>query len=703
MEDHPKIQVDASGNLYLNFGSYGQEIEVACFSGDGTRLLTVEKVGVAHVWDVSDKQPRQIGEIAPISPLTGTKEGPTTYDFEVYIEAAALDQTGKFALLGLNDGTAGVFDVSSGERLSTLHIAEEHVYGWELIRAVAYSPDSSLAVVGFYDRCVGVWDRTGEKLVAKLTPQQSMQFFGDSTWGRNTLVSSVAVTQDNRYVFVGCADMSCTIWDLETLAPVMSATEHIEDILATRMVGDVITWVTTGGAIWRYSNGRVVKLLETNQHLNEAAISSDGNVVLMRSSANEILKTLITGECEILAKLDFSGDSDYTDRNIIGFKSSAHSDEVYYPDSNTTFLVGSERCFIDCEVARQITISSDNSIITTIAGSGTAGFVYHTGAKKLLRKSTCYVMAQAISPNSRIIAEARDEIGAKETILTITSVSPDNELEVEQTLNVPKVEALLFSADGKYLYSAAFHSDATIRRWKLQTDEKTFQQVAVLRRPGLSALKELANGNIALLRSSDGLEVWSPDLSTKVSASKFKVEFFTERSWSISNDQRHCVIGSDWSSLSIINLETGELTKITPPYVVPSFVPDSSLRVNPPSDSPNDSEVYKPDDGLQPTSNALLWTQSVGSFLHQSDGPRGWIFPLTLSKDGLTIVPCRNEIAVVSISADGQKIRARFAFNGKMRAGVVVGNTARAVNSKGQIFTHEIPIVGTNCGANCRD
>jgi hypothetical protein len=35
--DHPKIRADAQGSLYLNFGDYGQEVEVACFSADGTR------------------------------------------------------------------------------------------------------------------------------------------------------------------------------------------------------------------------------------------------------------------------------------------------------------------------------------------------------------------------------------------------------------------------------------------------------------------------------------------------------------------------------------------------------------------------------------------------------------------------------------------------------------------------------------------
>ena len=152
---HPKIRRGPGGNLLLNFGDYGQEVEVACFSGDGTRALTVREVGVARVWEVASGD--LIGEIRPTSPLEGRKVGPTTDDFRVFIEAAALDPSGGLALLGLNDGTACLFSVSDGAHRSTYRApGTEESDGWELVRAVAFSPDESLAVVGFFSRCAGV-------------------------------------------------------------------------------------------------------------------------------------------------------------------------------------------------------------------------------------------------------------------------------------------------------------------------------------------------------------------------------------------------------------------------------------------------------------------------------------------------------------------------------------------------------------------
>lgn len=222
--DHPKMRVDEKGDLWLNFGEYGQEIEVAGFSKDGSRLLTVHEVGVAKIWDTTTKE--QVGEISPTSSLTGSKEAPTTQDFKVFIESAALDPKGELALLGLNDGTAGVFDVATGARLSTLCQGEAPPENWELIRAVNYSADGSMVVIGFYDRVIAVYDRTGENLIARFSLYEKNRFFSKDGWGRETLTSSVAISKDNRYVFAGAADFTCYIYDLETKKLVFTATEH---------------------------------------------------------------------------------------------------------------------------------------------------------------------------------------------------------------------------------------------------------------------------------------------------------------------------------------------------------------------------------------------------------------------------------------------------------------------------------------------
>src|SRR4051794_2286547 len=157
LPQHPKVRQGNGGELWLGFGEYGREVEVAGFSGDGQRVLTVHEVGVPRVWEVASGE--LAGEIRPESPLAGSRAAPVAAEFKVFVEAAALDATGAHALLGLNDGTAGVFRVADGQRLSTLHDpGAAPAAKWGVIRAVAYSPDYTRVLVGFPGAAVGVWD-----------------------------------------------------------------------------------------------------------------------------------------------------------------------------------------------------------------------------------------------------------------------------------------------------------------------------------------------------------------------------------------------------------------------------------------------------------------------------------------------------------------------------------------------------------------
>lgn len=71
--EHPKHQLDDEGRLWLGVPDYGHEIEVAAFSGDGTRVLTVREVDVARIWEVDTG--RLVQEIRPTSPLCEPETG----------------------------------------------------------------------------------------------------------------------------------------------------------------------------------------------------------------------------------------------------------------------------------------------------------------------------------------------------------------------------------------------------------------------------------------------------------------------------------------------------------------------------------------------------------------------------------------------------------------------------------------------------
>jgi WD40 repeat protein len=264
--DHPKIKLDKSGALLLNFGEYGGEVELACFSPSGARLLMVQEVGTAKIWDVKDG--KLAGEISPQSPLAGrTGVGPTTFPFRVFIESAALEAKGEVALLGLNDGTAGLFRVSDGSRLSMFHEpSSPPATTWGLIRAVAFSPDGALAVVGFCRQTTGVWRTKDGSLLGIFRGPRADQRYDDKQGPRPHLASSVGISADNRYLFAGYADMSCTIWDLQTsevIADLLAHTEKAHPTVARPEFVPAKTLPTAllavaGAFLWHGPTGRFV-------------------------------------------------------------------------------------------------------------------------------------------------------------------------------------------------------------------------------------------------------------------------------------------------------------------------------------------------------------------------------------------------------------------------------------------------------------
>lgn len=67
-QQHPMMKVDESGNLLAKLRRiWPRSWYLACFSKDGSRLLTVEKVGVAKVFDTETSE--LVGEIRPVSDL----------------------------------------------------------------------------------------------------------------------------------------------------------------------------------------------------------------------------------------------------------------------------------------------------------------------------------------------------------------------------------------------------------------------------------------------------------------------------------------------------------------------------------------------------------------------------------------------------------------------------------------------------------
>ena len=400
---HPKVKLANDGTLLLNFGEYGKEVEVAAISGDGRRILTVRQVGEAQVWDVDSGA--QVGTVSPDSPLAGTTgTAPTTLAFKVFIESAALSPDGSLALLGLNDGTAAVFRVADGTRLSVLHPPDETpATRWSVIRAVSFSADGGLALVGFDARRVGVWSPDGGRLIRFLASPLGATLVGPR-FARETLVSSVTASPDGRWVFAGCVDGTAWVWELATGRLAFEATEHVEETLALFDEEDEFGWATSGGNVWVCTPGGTPrKLLATGEHWEEVAFGPGG--LLARCSSGAVSHWSFTGTRTALsAALERSDIWSYRAASL-GF---CGPSRYFFPQNQNRLIVSVEghRTAIDRQPRITWAGFSPNGENVAVAGWSDSIELYASVDGRQVRRFSApsHIGAVAFSPDGRVLA-----------------------------------------------------------------------------------------------------------------------------------------------------------------------------------------------------------------------------------------------------------------------------------------------------------
>jgi WD40 repeat protein len=667
---HPKMFSDNKGNLFLNFGEYGQHVELACFSADGTRLLTVKDVGVASIWDAASQT--QIGEIHPKSPLVG-REGSSPFgsDFKVFIESVALNNDGSLALLGLNDGTAGIFSTQNGERISKFYPPGANpTEGWKVIRAVAFSADGSLALVGFDSRAVGVWSTVDHTLIKFLTSPYSDRLFG-RPFVRETSTTSVAASQDNCYVFAGFGDMTAILWKLGSGEVVFEAHQHVEEIIDLWLDDNSVRWATTGGNLWeRSANQQVFQLLSTDENWIEACFSPDGKAIFVRTIDGCIKRWSIGEGSEDLSKV-----------------STDFSEKV-----KTIILGKITHLSIFVEETDKVIITTPKSRVTVNRGSKIGGLVlppqedvfatfgWNTSVE-LWRISTGEILhvLQHNDTVSNVIFTADGSLLATGTLgsggpgkvrsIYVWDVLSGN-LWCELNGHTHQVHALAFDPQGRWLVSASL--DRTVRLWRLDYETPTnSSEVWQLHYDDLEfdQLAVLSDGRIIVFRRNV-LEVWQEQQKRL----EIPVPSLVGNQWYITKDETCILVTLGWQRVRVWSLETGQelpgyQTNIARPEIVPDSKPFFSGQVD-----------------FHPTAFCYLWRTKAGNFAHVGDGPRGWITPLTVSNDGSSIViPGEGNAALIDLALP-QRLLSIRPFEGKLRASCILTNQTLMLNSAGKLY-----------------
>jgi len=664
---HPKIQRDDQGNLWLNFGEYGQQIEVACFSSDGTRLLTVRDVGVAQVWDTISGQ--RIGEICPDSPLAGSNRGPTTRPFEVFIEAASLCRDGTRALLGLNDGTAGLFDVASGERLATLHDTDHPpARGWELVRAVAYAPDEALVAVGFHGRAVGVWDSSGRRCIAFLRDPLTTRPLLLNDGPRPALASTIAFSTDSRYLFAGYADGIVTIWDLTTMQAIFTAAAHTERTIAVGMSGAIVRWATDGGCVWETGLGQPARcVLAAQERWVEATFEPGGATLLARSQHEVQHWNLESGMVERCAVAGSFGHSSRA-RTLVYHPSGTH--HVFPLSAHRLVLASADG---DVEIQRaghveRVSYSPRGDLLVT---EGQYDQVEVWSVPDGVCVGTFPVAggigATAVSADSRLLAVGTLGQGGDGPIrpIAIWDIVEQRQLS-ELRGHIHQVQSLAFGPDERWLVSASL--DRTVRLWTLDRDAAEPKETAQLAYGDLelSSLHVLSDGRILVFRRSC-LEIWRELRELLVRA---PVPHPFDCRWQVTSDEQQILVTFGVQQVGVWSLDDGR------------FVGRAAADIPRPESLFSEAMLQQ----IQPTAGAALWRGPGGSYLYIGDGPRGWTTPLALSADRReTVVPCRAGAALIALEPAPQLVQL-LPFTGRLRASCITAEYVVLVNDEGTLF-----------------
>jgi WD40 repeat protein/serine/threonine protein kinase len=152
----------------------------AKFSPDGTRILTASHDGTARVWDAS----------------TG-KELATLRGHQAYLNSATFSPDGMRIVTASWDKTARVWEASTGKEMATLR----HEGG---VVSAAFSPDGTRIVTSSEDTTARVWDAgTGKELAVLRGHAGSLRSAAFSPDGTRVLTSS-------------WEDLTARVWDAAT-------------------------------------------------------------------------------------------------------------------------------------------------------------------------------------------------------------------------------------------------------------------------------------------------------------------------------------------------------------------------------------------------------------------------------------------------------------------------------------------------------
>ena len=542
-------------------GGHSKYVTTVTWSPDGTHILTGSGDGTARIWD------------------TTTGDNTLTLTINSVINAIAWSPDGRHILTG-GDGTAHIWDATTGDNTLTLThtLIPAH---W--VTAVAWSPDGRHILTGSSEGTAHIWDATTGDDTLTLTHTNS--------------VTAVAWSPDGRYILTGTRGGTAHIWDSRTGDNTLTLTTN--SIIEAIAWSDDGRYILTGthdsmAHVWDATTGdnTLTLTLTPNRILKAMAYSRDGRYILTASEGGTAhIWDAITGDNTLTLALIHDAETKEVawSPNGTHILTASRSGTARIWDATT----GDNTLTLTLAPKDRITSvawSPDGHHILTASRSGTARiWDATTGTNILTLTHTDWVRAVAWSPDGHHILTASmdgtvriwDATTGTNT-LTLTHIdraravawSPDGHhiltasrsgtariwdatTGTNTLTRVGWVTSVAWSPDGHHILTASI--DGTARIWDATTGTNTLT-LTHADKDGLTAVAWSPDGHHILTASEDGTaHIW--DATTREDTPKPRLTL-THTDWvravAWSPDGHHILTASDDGTARIWDATTGE-------------------------------------------------------------------------------------------------------------------------------------------------
>jgi WD40 repeat protein len=365
------------------------------------------------------------------------------------VNSAVFSRDASKALTAGEDGTARVWDVSSGRLLRELD------GGHRSVNNAAFSPDGSMVVTATQNGEARLWDTATGRGLGVLA-------------GHSGPVNTAAFSPNGAAVVTATKGGVATIWDVRTQQPLVPALKDggvasVEGAAFSPDGKSVVTASETGNAtIWDAATGTSVATLHSPDQfggLDGAAFSNNGTR-LVTAGADGTARIWNVGTRSQLVKLSVAQGA------VISAAFSHGDSEVVTADQNGTAAIW------DANSGRQLTVlsghegpvrtaafSGDDRQAITASADGTARIWDASPRERLatLRGGAGSVIGATFSPSGAAVVTANQDGTAR-----IWGASGNRQPILLRGHQGP-VYSAQFSPDGRYVLTAG--TDGTARVW----------------------------------------------------------------------------------------------------------------------------------------------------------------------------------------------------------------------------------------------